>query len=434
MTQILGTVVRNLLSRALTGRREIALEDRIPSREGLGSKFTDIDELGIYLHIPFCRQICPYCPYNKEIYDPDVARRYATAVKKEIDFYSDVVGNRPVTSLYIGGGTPTTMLHNGLEDILEHIFEAFNVQCDIHMESHPNDLSLENLNRILSLGVQHLSTGVESLQDKHLRTLRRPYTAESVKKAVGRAVSSGFKCVNVDVIFALPGQTCREVEQTGHALVEMGVDQVAAYPLFRFPYTLMGGSGDGNNCGLTSIFTRRKMLKILERIFYAAGFERTSVWAFTRSGIPKYCSVTVPLYVGFGASGGSYLKDTFYLNTFNVAEYIKAIEDRGTAIALSLDLSESMQMSGWLYWRIYETRFSKRDFQRRFGRDFDRIYGKYFKPLGLLGFLKDEGECIVLTDKGTYWLHALEDVFSLAYISRLWGTSKQEPWPERVIL
>ena len=142
----------------------------------------------------------------------------------------------------------------------------------------------------------------------------------------------------------------------------------------------------------------------------------------------------MPLYLGLGASGGSYLKDVFYLNTFNVAEYIKALENGGMAFALSLDLSEKMQMAGWLYWRLYETRFKKMDFKKRFGKDFDSVYGKYLKPLALLGFLKDDGEQIVLSDRGTYWLHAFEDLFSIDYISTLWGTSKQEPWPEKVVL
>jgi coproporphyrinogen III oxidase-like Fe-S oxidoreductase len=423
--------LRGQFRRFLTKADYIALESRIPLLE---SRFQDIDELGLYLHIPFCRQICPYCPYNKEVYRSEVAERYTNAVIKEIDIYSEMIGRKPVTSFYIGGGTPTTMLYSGLGRILDHIARVFNVQCDTHMESHPNDLSLDNLNTIISMGVQHLSTGVEALQDKHLKTLNRPYTAEEVRAAVDRAVGKGFKCVNVDVIFALPGQTCREIEQTGHALVEMGVDQVAAYPLFRFPYTKMGGTAKGSNDGSSSIFKRRKMLSILERIFYDAGFERTSVWAFTRPGVPKYCSVTVPLYVGLGASGGSYLKDVFYLNTFHVAEYIRALEDGRMPIALSLDLTVPMQMAGWLYWRIYEVRFEKSDFKKRFGKDLDTIYGKYLKPLGLLGFLKDDGEQIVLSDKGTYWLHALEDLFSIQYISQLWGTSRQEPWPEKVVL
>jgi oxygen-independent coproporphyrinogen-3 oxidase len=284
------------------------------------------------------------------------------------------------------------------------------------------------------MGVRHLSTAVESLHDRHLKFLRRPYTAAEAKAAVARAVRRGFTCVNADVIFALPGQTCREVEEVGGALVDLGVDQVAAYPLFRFPYTSMGGNGRLSNYGLGRVFVRRRMLKILEAVFYGGGYERTSVWAFTRAGVPRYCSVTVPLYLGFGASGSTYLRDMFYLNTFNVAEYIKAIEREGTAIALSLDLSERMQMAGWLYWRIYETRFRKSGFRRRFRHDIDDVYGRYFSALGRLGFLHEDGDCVVLTDRGTYWLHALEDLLSLDYVGRLWGTSRRNPWPEEVLL
>jgi oxygen-independent coproporphyrinogen-3 oxidase len=427
----LNNFLRTRIKRLLLQRGAVALERKVPVLE---SKFQGLDEFGLYLHIPFCRQICPYCPYNKEIYNPEVAESYVQAVKKEIDIYARLIGGRPVTSFYIGGGTPTTLLHSGLDSILQHVFAAFNMQCDIHMESHPNDLTKDNLSTISSLGVEHLSIGVEALQDWHLRTLHRPYTVTQVRAAVERAVSNGFKCVNADFIFALPGQTYAEVEQAGRALVEMGVDQIAAYPLFQFPYTAMGRAANGNNHDIGSIFRRRKMLSILERIFYAAGLERTSVWAFTRPGVPKYCSVTVPLYVGLGASGGSYLKDVFYLNTFNVQEYIRALDSGRLPIALSLDLTEDMQMAGWLYWHLYETRFKKSDFQKRFGQEFDQVYGRYIKPLSVAGFLRDDGDEIVLSDNGAYWLHVVQDLFSLEYVSRLWGTSKQEPWPERVVL
>jgi coproporphyrinogen III oxidase-like Fe-S oxidoreductase len=427
-------LIRKFLLKSLVGEKEILLTKRIPSREELVAKFQNIDALGIYLHIPFCEQICPYCPYNKELYRRDVAERYAHAVKGEIDFYADIVGKRPITSFYIGGGTPTTMLHSGLADIIGHMRGVLNLQCDIHMESHPNHLSADNLDTITSMGVQHLSIGVEALLDRHLKALCRPYTVDGVREAVGRALAHGFKCVNVDVMFALPGQTCREVKETGQALVEMGVDQVAAYPLFRFPHTRMGSTGKANNYGICHILKRRKMLGILERIFYGAGYERTSVWAFTRRGVPRYCSVTVPLYLGLGASGGSYLRDVFYLNTFGVSEYIEALEHGRMAVALSVDLSAKMQRAAWLYWRIYETRFSKADYRERFGEDLDRAYGGYLRLLALIGFLGDDGERILLSDRGTFWLHACEDLFSIDYIGKLWGRSKRDLWPERVVL
>jgi len=417
-----------------TDQHEIILKNKGISSDTLRKKFQEIDELGIYIHIPFCEQICPYCPYNKEIFHPEIARKYTIAIKKEMDIYADILNRKPVTSLYIGGGTPTTMLVNGLEDILLHLYNSFNMQCEIHIESHPNHLSSDNLDTLVSLGVKNLSIGVESLQDRHLQTLNRPYTANDVKRAVSRAVQKKFKCVNVDFMFALPSQTYSEVEESGNILVDMGVNQIATYPLFRFPYTKMGSDGREVILSMSTILKRRKMLSILEHIFYDAGFERTSVWAFTKKGIPKYCSVTVPLYVGLGASGGSYLNDIFYLNTFDVNEYIKSLENNKMPLALTLDLTEKMQMAGWLYWRIYETQFMKKAFKKRFKKDFDNVYGKWMKLLSLFGFLKDDGKQIVLSDRGAYWLHAYEDVFSIDYISKLWGTSKQNPWPEKIVL
>ncbi|MDH4207919.1 MAG: coproporphyrinogen III oxidase family protein [Anaerolineae bacterium] len=423
--------LRRILRRLLTGEGRMVLERRVPSLEDrLGS----LEELGLYLHIPFCRQICPYCPYNKELYDPDLASKYVEAVSREIDFYARFLGDKPVTSFYVGGGTPTTMLYSGLGEILERIFGAFDMRCEIHMESHPNDLSRQNLEAIKGLGVQHLSMGVEALQDSHLRTLQRPYTVQEAKGAVERAIGAGFKCVNADLIFGLPNQTLTEVEQAGRELVELGVDQVAAYPLFTFPYTKMGREIPSVANGNSGVWQRRKMLQVLEEVFYGAGYARTSVWAFTRPEVPKYCSVTVPLYLGLGASAGSYLRDVFYLNTFKVSEYINSLEQGRVPIALSLELSERMQMAGWLYWRIYETRFSKADFHRRFGRELDSVFGKYLRPLSWAGLLHDDGEEVVLSDEGTYWLHVLEDLFSIDYVGRLWGLSQREPWPERVVL
>ena len=148
---MIGGLARKRLSKLLTGEAEIALVNRVPSVAELGEKLQEIDELGIYLHIPFCAQMCPYCPYNREIFRADVAREYAAAVIREIDLYADVLGKRPITSLYIGGGTPTTMLHSGIEDILEHLEENVEaVTClleilDLDVDEAPVLAELANL-------------------------------------------------------------------------------------------------------------------------------------------------------------------------------------------------------------------------------------------------------------------------------------------------
>ncbi len=423
--------IRGAIRVLLTKSPGFKLVNKVPE---IREKINGIESLGLYLHIPFCRQICPYCPYNKVKYQERLVGQYLAAVLKEIDIYASILGDKPITSFYIGGGTPTTMIHSGLGLMLDRVFQSFNMQCDVHMESHPNDLTDANLDVIERFNVKHLSVGVEALQDRHLKTLHRPYTVQEVMEAVARAVMRDFTCVNADFIFALPDQTYEEVEQAGYTLIDLGVDQIAAYPLFQFPYTRWAELSKRNNFKTTGLLKRRKMLSRLERIFYEAGYRRTSVWAFTKPNIPKYCSVTIPLYIGLGASGGSYLSDVLYFNTFNVEAYIQSLENGRLPIALSLNLSRAMQMAGWLYWRIYETAFLRSDFHARFGEEFDRVYGLYAVLFSKLGMLKENNERIVLSDRGAYWLHVLQDFFSINYISKLWGTSGRDPWPESVLL
>jgi oxygen-independent coproporphyrinogen III oxidase len=244
----------------------------------------------------------------------------------------------------------------------------------------------------------------------------------------------GFASVNTDLIFALPGQSEGELAAECRELIALGVDQLATYPLFTFPYTKWPDLSLTYGHHQANLLERRRLLRVIEQICAHAGYERTSVWAFTRAGVPKYCSVTVPVYLGLGSSGSSYLHDIFYLNTFNVAEYIRAVEEGQLPIALSLPLTRPMQMGGWLYWRLYETRFDKADFAQRFHEEFDAVYGWYMRPLRALGLVQEEGRALRLTDPGAYWLHVVQDMFSIDYVSTLWGTSRQQPWPQEVVL
>lgn len=427
-------VLRKKISQRLTGEHEIRFQNMIPNDASVSKNIQELGTLGLYLHIPFCNKICPYCPYNKEMFSVEMAQQYAKAVIKEIRKYAALVSAKTISSFYIGGGTPTTMLGNGLEDILEAVYKHFNMQCFIHIESHPNHLNHKNLDTLKAIGVKYLSIGVEALQERHLKMLERPYNPTEVKKIVERAAAKNFECLNIDYIFDLPGQTLAEVEQAAYDMVNLGIHQAATYPLFRFPYTRFGKEAALQRNAAATIFRRRKLLKVIEDIFYGSGFERSSVWAFTKKGTEKYCSVTVPSYLGIGASGGSYLKNLFYVNTFKVAAYIKSIEQGSSPIALSTNLSEKAQMAGWLYWRIYETTFRKSDFEQRFQKSFDQEFGSYMKLLNRMGFLKNGHDVIKLNDKGTYWIHAFEDFFSIDYINKLWGTSRTHPWPEQLIL
>lgn len=429
-----ASYIRNKLVKYLTKEDRIEFKSRIPEYSELENEFSNLDNLGLYVHIPFCNSICPYCPYNKEIYSDEKATKYVQAIKKEMDIYASMIGSIPITSFYIGGGTPTSLIGNGLEEIIEHVYRRFNMHCGIHIESYPNHLTNANLATLKSLGVKYLSLGVEALQDHHLKVLKRRYTAKEGLKSVERALTYDFECVNMDFMFDLPGQTKEEISEAVSAMIDTGVHQVATYPLFNFEYSHLNSAYEKKRGAVQTMFRRRNLLKILEDQFYDNEYYRSSVWAFTKKGIDKYCSVTVPVYLGLGASGSSYLNNIFYVNTFKVHDYVASIENGKLPVSLSIDLTFEMQMMGWLYWRIYETRFYKSDFNKRFHLDFDQKYGRYMKSLQLMGYLHDHGDRIELTDRGTYWIHAFEDFFSISYINSLWGKLRKEAWPESVVV
>jgi oxygen-independent coproporphyrinogen-3 oxidase len=431
---MISDTIRNKIVKHLVHIDKIEFDNEGPTYQELEEEFEEIKEIGLYLHIPFCNRICPYCPYNKELYTEAKATQYTEALKREIDIYASIMGNKPVTSFYIGGGTPTSILNKGLEDILSHVRDRLNIQCDIHLESHPNHLSMDNLRHIKALGVEYLSVGVEALQDHHLENIKRNYTVDEAKSAIERAMKMDFECVNIDFMFDLPDQTPQEIEDAARQIIEMNVDQVATYPLFNFEYAHLKNSYLKKRKALPTMFRRRKLLKILEDHFYPNDYYRSSVWAFTKEGVDKYCSVTVPLYLGLGASGSSYLNNRFFVNTFKVKDYVESLKQGSLPIATHIALNDEMQMVGWLYWRIYETKFSKAQFEQRFGVDFDDKYGFYMRKLAQLGYLKDEDGVITLTDRGTYWIHAFEDYFSINYINKLWGTLRNEPWPESIVV
>jgi len=423
-------LIRQIIKKSLTGSRGLVLENEYPDIRAM-----DAAEQGLYLHIPFCMRPCFYCPYFKEKYNKKNAIHYSRAVVKEVEFYKDVLENTAITSFYIGGGTPTTMVGSGLEEVVQSIRQSFNMKCGISMETHPNDITHTMIDKIKDMGVESVSMGVESFNNDFLKIIGRPYNSDKAKNSVSLLINSDFQCVNIDIMFGLPNQGIKDVEEDIKAAIELGVDQISAYPIFTFPHTKLEEVVKRNGYSLPGIIKRRAMLKKIEELCYDAGMERTSVWAFTKKGVKKYSSVTVPEYIGLGAGAGSLVPNFFFINTFSVEEYIKFIESkRKPPVALSIKFTEREEMFHWLYWRIYETKIIKKEFEERFGRDFDSEFKKIFSLFEMLGMARDEGDRMIMTDSGNYWVHVLQNVFSLDFIGRVWDICLAEKWPSQVDL
>ncbi len=389
-----------------------------------------MDKIDLYIHIPFCKNVCPYCPYNKIKYDKKLVKPYVDAMLNEIEQYHRRLGEIEIDSIYIGGGTPTNLIDE-LAVILKKIRESFILTGDIAIETNPDDINGEVINKLKRCGVTLLSLGVQSFNDKCLVFLGRSYKANILSQVATLALSSNFESVNIDLMFALPGQSISDVINDLRQSFSLGADQVTLYPLFTFPYSAAGKYLKLKRIKMPNIFTRRKMYKAIHQFCLNSGFQRVSVWGFKKDNVPRYSSVTRDCYIGLGAGAGSFVSSAFYFNTFSIREYIKTLSSGKLPVALKMGVGKKLSRYYWLYWRLYDTYIPKKYFKELFGEEDKKIYRLLWLSK-ILGLCREETNQFSLTERGAFWLHLMQNYFVLNYINKVWSVAMKEAWPDRI--
>lgn len=390
--------------------------------------------VGLYFHVPFCKNLCPFCPYNRVEYDDTLFAQYETALYAEMDLYLPYLKECEFVSLYIGGGTPTVNLP-GLTRILERFQNTFSLSCDICIELHPRDMDSRSLEELRQAGVTMISVGVESANDRILQNIGRNHDRKTALDALRRAVATGFTSVNADLMFALPGQSLRDWEDDVNSVIAEGVDQLSTYPLFSFPYSDLGRSQKISRVKRPGGRHIRSMLEITDSLSALHGYHRCAVWSWLKPSAKKFSSITRHHYIGFGPSAASMTGKNFYVNTFDVSAYAAALPEK-RPVALSMPVDVRLEMAYWLYWRVYELKIRDDEFAALFGEEnsVDARFSSLLRPLQLAGMLKKEQGGYRITRSGAYWIHRLQNEYSLNYINRLWGACKNEAWPQEVSL
>jgi len=189
----------------------------------------------LYIHVPFCEELCPYCSFNRVRFQEDLARAYFDALRKEIVMYKDL--GYDFKALYAGGGTPTILIDE-LEKTVLLIREMFNI-TEISVETNPNHLTQDNINKLREMGVNRLSVGVQTFDDGLLKTIERYHkygSGEDIKERLSYT-QGNFQTLNVDMIFNFPTQSMEILEKDLSTIIELMVDQVTYYPLMVSSFT-----------------------------------------------------------------------------------------------------------------------------------------------------------------------------------------------------
>lgn len=385
----------------------------------------DLKNLGLYFHIPFCKKICSFCPYYKIKFDRVLLKEFYRALIKELYLISETaIRKKEVTSIYFGGGSPALMV-DYMSELMDIVNDLFVIKGNIGIELHPREINEKLLERLKRYGFNMVSIGVQSFQESCLTSLGREKINN--EKRLKKAGKTGFDVIDVDLIFGIPGQTKEDLIKDFKIAANSGATQISTYPFIEFSYTRAVKNPSSKRLG-------KEMLQILADISREMGYNRSSVWTFTKNNKPKYSSVTRNNYIGFGPSAASLLKNIFKMNTFSVKEYIKCLDSNNIPTALSLTFNERTRALYWLFWSSYNLNIKQNDFTRLFGRRLEDLFGFELYLGQKLKYLKKYKGGYRLTDKGAYIFHLVEQSYTHQYIDKTWKAAMGNPWPDKIAL
>ena len=387
--------------------------------------YSECEGLGLYVHIPFCKSLCAFCPYCKTVYSGEKCDRYIDALLREIELVGSRNGGRKtVTSLYFGGGTPA-LAADRIGDVIAALRKYFDITEGIGLELHPDNVTADTLRVLSAAGVTKISIGIQSFLPKYQNLLgRKPIDTDAMAAAL-REVR--FETVSMDFIFALPGQTFDDLASDIDRAFEIGANHVAIYPFIDFTFT----PGKVKPLGKRQ---KRELLDSVTRYCAQKGLVRDSIWTFSSGKNAKYSSMTRDNFLGFGCSATTLLNKQFKVNTFSVEEYIRRIDGGKLPTALTIRFTPRQRMIYYLFWTLYSTRLDPVDFEKFFGVPLDRMYGLEFRLARLLGFLTFRDGVYRMTLKGAFYYHHYENYYTLAYIDKMWGIMREQAFPEKIEL
>ena len=387
--------------------------------------FSDCENLGLYVHIPFCKSICSFCPYCKEIFNKEKLNRYTDALIKEIHMVGgQYKEKKKVTSLYFGGGTPA-LAADRLDEIIGAINDHFIVTEGIGVELHPDNVRPPILKKLKDAGVDRISIGIQSFLGKYIDVLgRKSINPESLRQSLSEVP---FETVSMDFIFALPGQTFDDLKYDIDKAFEIGANHVAIYPFIDFSFT---------ESPVTEMPKKKKraLMDSITGYLNEKGYYRSSIWTFSSDEDAKYSSMTRENFLGFGCSATTLLRDQFKINTFSVEDYCRRINSNTLATSLTDRFVKRQRMVYYLFWTAYSTRVSIDDFERFFGVKLNKVYGFEIWIAKLMGFITEENGILSLTMKGAFYFHYYEKYYTLSYIDKMWGLMRKEAFPRKMKL
>lgn len=372
-------------------------------------------ELGIYIHIPFCKQKCYYCDFvsfsNKEEY----IEKYVETVKREIDSYD--LSNYNITTIYIGGGTPSRIPSEKIQEILEKIKQKISKNqtrwedIEITIELNPGTVDEEKIKKYKEIGINRLSIGLQSTNNKLLKEIGRIHTFEDFKNTYNLVKKVGFENINVDLMIGLPNQTISDVKESLNEIIKLNPTHVSVYSLIVEENTKMEQLINNKELQLPDEELERQMYWYVKNTLELNGYNHYEISNFAKKGKESKHNLNCweqKEYIGLGLAAYSYLNGVRYGNTSNIEEYINVqdfynrseLEESDIRIVDEVQTLEDKRKEYMLLGLRKIEGVSIQKFKEKFVENPIFLFRKELEKLVNEELIAIDGDCIRLTNKG----------------------------------
>lgn len=366
-------------------------------------------KIAIYIHIPFCEHICYYCDFNKVFIEGQPVDQYLQMLVLEMQLWLNRYPDVEIPTIYIGGGTPSSLSVDQLDYLLSNIIkniDVSNVQ-EFTMEANPGDLTEEKLWVLQKYGVNRLSMGVQTFNNRLLKKIGRKHTAEDVEETLAFLAKNNFNNVSIDLIYALPGQTLEDFEDTLKRALSYQLPHYSMYSLILENKTMFMNWVRKGNLILPSQDEEAAMFQLAIDTMKQAGYYQYEVSNFAKPGFTSKHNLIYwdnEHYFGFGAGASGYVDNVRYRNYGPIQHYLKPLQANQLPILSEEILSIREQMEEEMFLGLRKSEgVSIARFEDKFQKKFTDIYGKILPELVEQGYISyTVGESIRLTQKGLF--------------------------------
>ena len=366
-----------------------------------------MEELGIYIHIPFCKQKCFYCDFCSFANKKEMQEKYVEAVINEIKNITHKE-KYTVTTIYFGGGTPSILNPEYIKNILQEIESSFKIldDAEITIEINPGTVNEEKLKKYKEYGINRLSIGLQSANDKILKKIGRIHDYKQFEETFFYARKCGFKNINVDLMIGLPTQTIEDVKQTLEKIIQKNPEHISVYSLIIEEGTIIEKLINENKLQLPDEETERIMYWTVVNELKENGYNQYEISNFSKKTYESKHNTNCwkqKQYIGLGTSAHSYLNKKRYSNTNNIEEYIKNIQENNISknITIHEEQTEESTMNEYMLLGLRMIQgININEFKQKFKTDPTIKYKKILEKLQKENLIQITKTSIKLTKQG----------------------------------